>query len=131
MAKGTIEFHGSDELLAELRRRLGNGVARLENKALRAAGEPIAQAMKSHVKTSDREEGPHLKDEIKVSKVMRKEGNVYVLIGAGKGTGWRSHFLEFGTVKMSARPFIEPGYREAKPQALAIMADEFRKGLKE
>ena len=124
---GRIELMGVDELLADIRAKMGRGADRMESKGLRAACQPIAEAMKSHVNRSNQD--PHLQDEIKVSNVRRKDGKKYVLIGAGKKTGWRGHFLEFGTSKMSPRPFAQPGFEEGKGSALQILIEEFRRGL--
>lgn len=127
-----IELLGTDELIAEIRKKLGNSSQRLENKALRKAGEPISEAMKSHVNVSDRET-THLKEEIKVSGVRRDKfaGTRYVKIGAGRKTGWRGHFLEYGTGKMSPSPWAGPGFEEGKDEAKRIIKDEFRRGLEE
>lgn len=125
-----VQLQGVDQMLAEIRRRLGNGSARLESKALRAAGEPIAEDMKSRVNLSD-EEHVHLRDDIQVSKVIRREGTRYVLIGSTKRTSWRGHFLEWGTSTQPARPYVEPAFHARKGQALQILADELRKGLRE
>lgn len=127
-----IELQGTDELIAEIRKKLGNASQRLENKALRKAGEPISEAMKSHVNVSDAE-GTHLKEDIKVSSVRRDKfaGTRYVKIGAGKKTGWRGHFLEYGTGKQNPQPWASKGFEEGKNEAKQILGDEFRKGLEE
>lgn len=127
-----FELLGTDELIAEIRRKLGQSAQRIENKALRKAGEPIAEGMKSRVNISNRD-ATHLKEEIKVSGVRRDKfaGTRYVKIGAGKKTGWRGHFLEFGTSKMSPQPWAGPGFEEGKGEAKQIIKEEFRKGLEE
>lgn len=130
MARNGIELTGIDELLNQLRRKLQNASARVENKALQAAGEPIAEAMREKVNRSGYKYAYHIKDNIRVSRVQRREGVKYVLIGPTKKVGWRAHFLEFGTSKMSARPFAEPSFHEKKGEALQILADEMRKGLR-
>ncbi|WP_309479084.1 HK97-gp10 family putative phage morphogenesis protein [Brevibacillus agri] len=128
MADG-IELTGVDQLIQQLRRKLQNASARVENKALQAAGEPMAAAMREKVNRSGYRYAYHIKDNIRVSRVQRREGVKYVLIGPTKKTGWRVHFLEFGTSKMSAQPFVEPAFHEKKGDALQILADEMRKGL--
>ena len=127
-----IELLGTDQLLADIRRKLGAASSRLENKALRLAGEPIAAAMQSHVNLSRRKSN-HLKADIKVSGIKRDklQGTRFVTIGATKGTSWRGHFLEFGTVNFPPEPFVHPGFEEGKGEAKQIMATEFRKALEE
>jgi HK97 gp10 family phage protein len=38
-------------------------------------------------------------------------------------------FVEFGTVKMKANPFMARGYETSKNRAVEKVADELRKGL--
>lgn len=125
-----IELQGIDQMLADIRQRLGNASARLESKALRAAGEIIAEEERSIVAVSDRT-GPHIRDDIYVTKVIRKDGQKYVLVRTSSKTSWRVHWLEYGTSNMTAQPFKEPAFHARKGQAIQILADEFRKGLKE
>ncbi|MCM3589629.1 HK97 gp10 family phage protein [Brevibacillus borstelensis] len=129
MARDGIELTGIDQLLNQLRRKLQNASARVENKALQAAGEPIAEAMREKVNRSRYMYAHHIKDNIRVSRVQRRDGVKYVLVGPTKKVGWRAHFLEFGTSKMSAQPFAEPAYHEKKSEALQTLAEELRRGL--
>ena len=126
---GRIEFN-ADAYLAEIRSRLGNAAARLENKGLRAAGQPIADAQKDIVDRSSRK-GPHIEDDIRVSNVKQDTmaGTRYILIGGTKLTKWRHHFLEFGTSAMNPEPFIQPAFDQKKDEALKILIEEFRRGL--
>lgn len=128
MANG-IELTGIDQLLTQMRRKLQNASSRVENKALQAAGEPIAEAMRDKVNRSGYRYSHHIKDDIRVSRVQRRDGVKYVLIGPTQKTGWRAHFLEYGTSKMRAHPFAEPSFHEKKGEALQTLADEMRKGL--
>jgi HK97 gp10 family phage protein len=125
-----MQLQGIDRMLAEIRGKLQNASDRVERRALKAAGEPIAEAMRARVNLSNYEYSAHIKDDIKVSRVIRKDGVKYVLIGPGKKTGWRAKFLEFGTSKMPAQPFAEPSFKEKRDEALQKMADEFEKGLR-
>lgn len=125
-----ISLDGIDGLLSTLRNKLQSGAEKVENAGMKAGGAIMATAMQSHVNVSD-SEYEHLKDDIKVSNVTRKDGMKYVLIGPTRKTGWRGHFLEYGTTKMSARPFVYPGFRESADEALKAMADSFREGLRQ
>ena len=128
---GKIEFN-ADAYLAEIRSRLGNASTRLENKGLRAAGKPIADAQKSIVDRSSRA-GPHIEDDIRVSGVRRDKmaGTRYVLIGGTKLTKWRHHFLEYGTSKMPPEPFISGGFNAGKDEAIRILVENFKRGLEQ
>lgn len=126
----TIELQGMDGLLFTLREKLQAGADKVENDGMKAAGAVMATAMQSKVNVSNIDY-KHLRDDIHVSKIVRKDGMKYVLIGPSRKTGWRGHFLEYGTSKMTARPFAYPGFKETKDEALRIMADAFRKGLEQ
>lgn len=125
-----IKLEGIDEILTAIRVKLGKAANRVENRGLRAAGEVIAEEMRSRVNVSTKQH-THIRDDIRVTGVRRREGAKYVLVGPGKETGWRAHFLEFGTKHMHARPFIYPAFHAKRSQAMQIMAEEFRKGLRE
>lgn len=123
-----IELQGVDAFLADIRRRLGAASAKVESKALREAGELIAQEERSIVAVSD--QGPHIRDDIYVSRVARKDGMKYVLVRQSKKTSWRGHFLEFGTSKMAAQPYKDPAFRARRSQAIQVLVDAFKGGLK-
>ncbi len=58
-----------------------------------------------------------LKKGLKVSGVRKKGGNKFVLAGIQKGDNSKifyGKFLEFGTSKMKARPFMGPAYESKK-----------------
>ncbi|EJW14221.1 HK97 gp10 family phage protein [Paenibacillus alvei] len=130
MSKGRVELQGINEMLQAIRSRLGAGAARLENKALQEGGEIIAEAQREKVAVSDRA-SLHMRDDIKVSRVRRQDGVKFVLIGPGKETGWRAHFLEFGTKKTPAQPFIYPAFHEQKAAVEQHMIREFQRGVRD
>ncbi|MFW5437116.1 HK97-gp10 family putative phage morphogenesis protein [Paenibacillus apiarius] len=130
MAEGKVELQGINEMLHALRSKMGSGAARLEHKALQEGGEIIAAAQREKVAVSDKA-SLHMRDDIKVSRVRRQDGVKFVLIGPGKGTGWRAHFLEFGTKKTPAQPFIYPAFHEQKAAVERHMAREFQIGVRD
>lgn len=129
MASG-IELTGIDQLIAQLRQRGEKAVARVESRALRLAGEPMVNAMKERAARSKFSHKYHLQDNIVVSGVRRKDGIKYVQIGPNKKVAFRAHFIEYGTSRHAAEPYIEPGFLTSKDDSLRILADEVRKGLK-
>lgn len=118
-----FQLNGVEDLLRELD-KLGHKKTRLENKALKKAGEEIKEAIKSEapVRTGT------LKKSITVSRVKTKEGVKRVEVGPNKD-GWYGAFVNFGTVKMKANPFMDRGYEKSKQDALDILRHELRKGL--
>ncbi|MNF91613.1 hypothetical protein D3C84_742200 [compost metagenome] len=126
----SADIEGIDELLRNLRTRLNHASERVEKKALKAAGKILADEMERRVVVSDKSYNLHTKMHIVVSNVKKRNGVKYVTIGPGKKVSFRSHFIEFGTSKQSARPFIEPSYHAKKDEALNELAEELRKGLR-
>jgi HK97 gp10 family phage protein len=140
---GRVELQGVDEYLADLRRRLGSASDRLEKKGLVKAGGIIQEEMRSRAprsasprqpapKTQMWRTGQHAADGIKLSRLIRKEGQKYILIGIQPGDNSKYFYLkffEFGTSKLSAEPWCEPSLHAKKGEALQALADEFRKGL--
>ena len=53
------------------------------------------------------------------AKVVQDGTSVKLLVGVSKGSmkvGWRTHFLEFGTKKMAAKPFVLKSVDAVLPQ---------------
>ncbi len=118
-----LKLEGIEDLIAEVE-KLGAKGSRIENQALREAGEIVRQAIK--------QEAPQrtgtLKKSIETSGVKTKDGVKHVEVGPDK-EGWYGKFVEFGTVKMKANPFMARGYENSKDRAVDKIAEELRKGL--
>ena len=121
MAK--LELEGIENLIAEVE-KLGAKGNRIENKALREAGAAVKEAIKQEVPVKTGK----LKRSIEASGVRTKDGIKHVAVGPGK-EGYYGKFVEFGTVKMKAKPFMAPGYEKSKAAALEKIGEELRKGL--
>ncbi|GAB6931592.1 hypothetical protein JCM10914A_55750 [Paenibacillus sp. JCM 10914] len=130
MASGGVELQGVEQMLANIRQKLNSGVHRVENQGLRAAGEIVAAAQREKVVRSNIDH-VHIEDDIKVSNVRRDGymGQRFILIGPGKKTGWRAHFLEYGTKKTPAQPFVYPAFHENKARLSQVIAITMRKGM--
>lgn len=46
-----------------------------------------------------------------------------------RGDAYYFWFIEFGTQKMPARPFLRPAFESGKARAVSTFSDEFRKGV--
>lgn len=118
-----LKLEGIEDLIAEVE-KLGAKGSRIENQALREAGEIVRQAIK--------QEAPQrtgtLKKSIETSGIKTKDGVKHVEVGPDK-EGWYGKFVEFGTVKMKANPFMARGYENSKDRAVDKIAEELRKGL--
>jgi HK97 gp10 family phage protein len=118
-----VELTGMENLIAEVE-KLGAQGGRIENKALREAGEVGRGAIE---KEAPKRTGT-LKESIKASGVLTREGMKQVLVGPGDA-GWYGKFVEFGTVKMKANPFMARGYETSKEKAVEKIGEELKKGL--
>lgn len=123
----SMEFEGIEELMKRIS-EMGKAGVRAENKALKKAGEIIVEEAKNNVS----ERTGKLKEGLKVSGVRKKDGNKYILAGIQKGDNSKifyGKFLEFGTSKMSAKPFMAPAYESKKNEANEIIKQELRNAL--
>lgn len=113
------------EGLDELRKKLAS-FARSEevtNTALEKAGEHLRQEVQNSV--------PVLSGALKAAIVKGEVIDGKIQIGPSQqGPAYRAHFVEFGTSKMPAKPFMRPTFEREKGNVERIMANEIRKGLK-
>lgn len=126
MAK--IELTGMDELLKELN-AIGERIAtRAENKALREGAEILREEMGRRAPRSKLSK-EHLADNIVKSGVRTsKEGVKYVSVGPAKKFFY-GLFLELGTSKMSAKPFMTPALSENRKEIFSRMAQVLREEI--
>ena len=125
-----IELKGVDQILDKLS-RMGANIIRLENKALKNAAEPVLEDAKVTNAFNDR--SGRLRKGLKISGVKKKEGVKYILVGVDKSDNSKifyGKFLEFGTSKISARPFLQPAYEKNKEEIQKTIAETLKEGLK-
>lgn len=118
-----MKVEGMENLLAEVE-RLGKAGNRIENKALKEAGDAVKTSIQNETPTRTGK----LKASIEVSRVKTKGGIKQVEVGPGPD-GYYGKFQEFGTAKIKANPFISRGYEMSKDKASRIIEEEIRKGL--
>lgn len=124
----SFEITGINELLANLE-RIGRNVEQAKKQALNEGAEIIKESAKQKCPRST-QRGSHLADNIIISDVKQGvDGKPYVEIGPQKSSNdefFYGKFLEFGTVKMNAKPFMEPAFLEKRREALDKIADVIR-----
>ena len=135
-----IELSGMDELLARLQ-QMGRNVEMVTETALEQGAEIIRREMRNNApvgvkrtntwqyKARKKYAVEHIKDNMLVSKVFGQGNKQYVLIGPEKHFTYRARFFEFGTVKMSARPFIEPAFLAKRRECMATIAEVIRRHM--
>lgn len=117
----SMKIEGGDDLaraLSSLSSRLSREVLR---EALLASAEPMADLMGQR---APREPGqPDLADNMQVGPTrVGEQGDVSVGIGVPKGFFY-DWFLEYGTVKMGARPFYRPTFDSQVNRAISQLGD--------
>lgn len=125
-----IELTGVDEILNKLQ-QIGINISRLENKALKNAAEPVLEDAKATNAFNDR--SGKLRKGLKISNIKKLDGTKYVLVGVDKSDNSKIYygkFLEFGTSKMPAKPFLQPAYEKNKDNIEKTIAETLKEGLK-
>jgi HK97 gp10 family phage protein len=116
-----FEMQGLDELMAQIE-RTSLGIENAKNDALEAGG----KVMQKETKNAARKRTGNLKEHIELSDVKNGEINVYV---DNQGKAYYGHMLEFGTSKMSAKPFMGPAFNKSKVKINQAMANKLRQYL--
>jgi HK97 gp10 family phage protein len=125
-----ISLEGVDALIERLN-TMNVNVNKLVNTALQAAAVPVLEEAKNTSVFVDR--SGKLRRGLKTSNVQTKDGIKYVLVGVDKGDTsqiFYGKYLEFGTSKIKARPFLEPAYEKNKSEVQSIIANTLKEGLK-
>lgn len=124
-----VEVKGMDELLERLR-DMGAKSSKIQNTALKKAAEPIFEDAVNTIVFKDRTgEG---RKGIKIGRPKTKGDTKYILVGIDRSDNseiFYMKFIEYGTSKMPARPFIRPAFLRNKDKAYEIMKEEIQKGL--
>lgn len=124
----SVKLTGAEQIMRELN-RLGKKANKIENEALKSGGQIIARRMRQKVNLSDKNQ-PHIKSNIEVGRIRNSgDGYKYVPIAPNKRVNWRAKFLEWGTSKMSARPFVEPAAAESENQVATEIERALKRGL--
>ena len=118
-----MKLEGMENLLSEIE-NLGNAGSRIENKALREAGDVVKEAIQKETPIRSGK----LKESINVSRVKNKDGAKHVEVGPNKDVFY-SRFVEFGTIKMKANPFMARGYEVSKENAMETIEKNLKEGL--
>lgn len=122
-----LDFSDIDKLQKRLD-EMGRKGATLENKALIAGAEVINKEI---IRNAPERTG-HAKKFLKVSKVSKEKGIKVVKVGISKGDNSEAFYLkfhEYGTSKMSARPFMRPAFEKKKKEALEATHRVIKEGL--
>jgi len=118
---------GMEELLKKLRILPEKVQKNVISGAVRAGAKPMSAEAKLLV---PKDTGT-LKKSIGIVKRRSKDKNIlhFSVTPRIKKGGWIAHFLEFGTIKMSAKPFMRPAFEKKGEEAIDATRDYMRKRL--
>lgn len=125
-----IEFDFSnieDEML-----KMVDDIAEAEERIILRSAQLVRDRMKQKVNVSDINWPgyKHIKDDIKISRLKDdKAGTKYREIYGGKKTGFKWKYLEYGTTKMNAIPFMQPSLEDTELERQRIAEEELRKAI--
>lgn len=124
MADVTVE--GLDELLSKLE-LIPQKAESAFDEALNEAADNLIKEMKQT--NSFQDASGDLRKSIAKSNVKGTGTDKFIEIGPDKTTAWRAHFLEFGTSKMTAKPFIEPAHLKTRAQNKELIKKRIKEAL--
>ncbi|MCB2300653.1 HK97-gp10 family putative phage morphogenesis protein [Clostridium tagluense] len=122
-----ISLEGVDAIINRLN-AINANINKLTNKSLKNAGVPVLEDAKVTSMFSDRT--GKLRDGLKISGVKTKDGIKFILVGIDNSEIFYGKFIEFGTSKMPATPFLAPAYQKNKKRIIDIIKDTLKEGLK-
>ena len=118
----------------ELFKMLNELPDRLARNALRGAPNAAAQMVRDEIRMNARARFPtsRLYRAVKNRRAssVGDDSRAFVFIERGSGATYDAyfwHFLEYGTVKMRAKPFVRPGIDNSRGKVNSVMADYIRK----
>ena len=129
----SMQVNGMDEMLRALE-GMGRNIEQVKKKAIKESSEILRAEIERNANThrstaNDR----HLADSIVISDVLPgADGQPYVLVGPEKDSPdqfFYGKFVELGTVKMRARPYIEPALISKKDAVLEDIAAHIKSEL--
>lgn len=121
-----VEMVGIDELDRNIGRIIKNIKSKdLKVKVLRPAARPVWSLARQYAPYDPtRKKGTHLRDAILISDGASIYQDVLVVVRYKRPGAPHAHLLEFGTVRMAARPFMRPAASAAAPEVRQIIAEE-------
>lgn len=108
---------------------------RLQRGALRTAARRAGGVVRAEMRRRAPVDTGFLRRQIKTRSIQRnRRGIVGVTVGASArdytGQAFYASFIEYGTSRMPARPFLRPAFTAARGRAEAIFAEELRAQLR-
>lgn len=120
-----IQLEGMEDIVSKIE-SLGKEGTKITNTALKKGAEIVKAAAKQEAPM----QSGNLVDSIKLSNIKRgNNGTRYVWIGDVDGIAKYGWVHEFGSWKMSARPWLSTAYDRSINNVIEAMKNEFKRGL--
>lgn len=123
-----MSFSGLDDVVASFS-ELGEQAEKADNEALKAGGEVIKKHQIANVNRSGKNQ-PHIEDNITVSRPKENDEGKSVAVGPNNKVRHRAIWLEYGTSKMPAYPFVYKGGDDGEDEAVSAMEKVYMGALK-
>lgn len=129
----SMQVNGMDEMLKALE-QMGRNIEQVKKKAIKESSEILRAEIERNANANrSTRQDRHLADSIVISDILPgADGQPYVLVGPEKGTPdqfFYGRFVELGTTKMRAKPYIEPALIAKKDAVLEDIAEHIRSEL--
>lgn len=112
--------------MAELQRQIKQMDKKISDSTTEKALQQSAGLLKEKIETT----APYRKGTLSESIIMSDVKDGQINVGPDQqGKAFYGHFLEFGTSKMPAQPFMGPVYENNKTKVQEIMTDVIKKEL--
>ena len=109
--------------------RLGENAEKVENQALKAGGEVIKKHQIANLNRSKKDQ-EHTEDNITVGRPKETDEGKLTIVGPNQKVAYRSIFLEYGTSKMPAYPFVDKSAEQGENEATSAMEKVYLGALK-
>lgn len=113
-----------------LLKTLGALPKNIQNNVMSGAIRSSANVIRDEAKRLAPVDKGALKKGIKTVKRSARNGEYRFTVTTGR-SGWYAHFIEFGTVKMSAKPFMRPAMEQTQDESLNAAKEYIAKRIPE
>ncbi len=124
MSQVEVRIEGLRELDRKLRRLEG----RVARKIVRDATRKGAQALRKEIRAAAPRRTGFLRRHIRYRTTSRSPTHYTISVGPDRGAFY-GRFVELGTQKMAARPFMRPAFERARERIVRIVTDRLREGI--
>jgi HK97 gp10 family phage protein len=123
----SIDLSGMDAIFSKLESMSTKVANEVTKNALTKAAEFEAVEMEKEAPRSN-ENDEHMADSIEVSNIKTKKGIKYIEVAPNKKYFYYT-FVNLGTSKMPANPFMARSFAKNKAKIREIIEEELKKGL--